>query len=164
MLPEDKFYKVRYGILPSNDIFNFVGPANGSFNLPEKDAQARIARRLKIGKDFYLKLEESIKQEGFRNPILVYAGWMNTGRFYRCPTHIKDQGMEKLLMCVSCGGSRLYIANQLGIDIPCIIIDHIDRFSQFEELTTEDEILAKFKDAPNSIVCGRREIEIRLSQ
>lgn len=163
MLPEDRFYKVRYGSLPVNDIFNYIGPENGSFNLPKEDAQSRIARRLKLGKDFYTDLEKSIRKEGIRNPILIYAGWMNDGRWFRCPTYIKDQGMEKLLICVSSGGSRLWVSKQLGmINIPCIIIDHIDRFTHFEELTTVDQMLTKFKDKPNSIVCGRREIEIRV--
>jgi len=162
MIPEDRYYKIRYGIVPVEDIFNFVGPANGSFNLPPKEALARIKVKIAFSADFYISLEESMKKDGFRNPVLVYAGWINDGRWLRCPTYIRDQEKEDVIICVSCGGSRLYIAERLRIDVPCIIVDFVGRFDHFEELTTKEEVEAKFTDAPNSIVFGRREIDIRL--
>jgi len=163
MLPTNRYYKVRYGNLPVKDIFNFVGPANRGFNLPEDELAALVARRIEKNLDFYVNLEESIKNEGIRNPILVHSGWIKERKWYHCPGYIKIKKMENVLICVSIGGSRLFIAERLNLkDIPCIILDHNDRFTHLEELTTEDEISAKFINKPTSIICNRQEIEIRM--
>jgi hypothetical protein len=60
-------------------------------------------------------LEDDIKEKGFRNPIVIYA--LPEGN------------------CLGFGGSRLRVAIELEIPIPCIINDYTGQFSTNPEVT-----------------------------
>jgi hypothetical protein len=85
---------------------------------PEEEIESRF--------EFYEKLEKSIT-DGFRNPISVTA---KNGELF-CKMH---------------GGSRLYIAQKLNIDIPCLIADFNNIYSDFETINSFEELYSKFKD------------------
>jgi hypothetical protein len=67
---------------------------------------------------FYAALEDNVRQDGFRNPILLY------------------QTREGLLL--GFGGSRLRVAKKLDILVPAIIVDYTDRFRLDEEVTPDN--------------------------
>jgi len=72
-------------------------------------------------------LEESVKNEGFRNPILAY----------KC-----DGGF-----LLKFGNSRLQIARKLGIPIPALVVDHTDEYADCPEVTM-DNFHEFFTDVP----------------
>ena len=127
-------YKIQFGVVPSGAISNSVivlNPAYGERigkygSRPVKPDTAHY-KSLQEKNEFYTKLEASILDEGFRNPI--FCNSINEGTFCRY------------------GTSRLWIAKKHKLDIPVIICDYINRW-ELEELKTEDEIRSKFKDQP----------------
>lgn len=131
--------KVRYGVLPSGSISDLVLVGNqhygkqqiaGMGTRPVKPPIDWI-KKLEHRNQFYTKLEESILKEGFRNPI--FCNSIAEGTFSRV------------------GTSRLWIAKKHKLDIPCVIADYVDRWTELEELKTEEEIRAKFQDQPMNI-------------
>lgn len=136
-------FKVYYGVLPSEDIVNVL------IN-PEKPEEY-INKVNKINK-FYDKLEASIIKEGFRNPILINCGLCYSLRVPWLPKEIRYDQTNKLI-CDKCGGSRLYIAKKLKLQIPCIISDFCNYFENknFTRIETIDEIYKYFKDPPSNI-------------
>lgn len=155
-------YKVYYAILPSNIIQAGVGP--GQFHTPlsklEKEREKYI-ENLNKKNGFYQKLEQSILQEGFRNPILVNAGFCKEVYKKYLPKEAQEDH-TKILACDSNGGSRLYIAKKHNLDIPCLISDFVGRFvkSGFEELKTKEEILQKYKDKPKDIIFSQSGLQV----
>ena len=89
---------------------------------------------------FYSKLEASLLSEGFRNPI--FCNSIAEGTFCRY------------------GTSRLWIAKKHNLDVPCIIADHVDRWSDLELLEDIEGIESKFKDIPSVIELGEEEMRI----
>jgi len=72
-------------------------------------------------------ITKSVKAEGFRNPILVYA---------------TVSGVH-----LSFGGGRLLAAQQLDVPIPAIVVDYSGDFQLFEEVTP-DNWRGFFRDVP----------------
>lgn len=97
---------------------------------PVKPPVAWVSK-LEHRNEFYTKLEESILKEGFRNPI--FCNSLAEGTFSRV------------------GTSRLWIAKKHRLDVPCIIADYVGRWANLEELKTEQDIRAKFKDQPHIV-------------
>ena len=97
---------------------------------PVKPPQSWVGK-LEHKNQFYTKLEESILKEGFRNPI--FCNSIEQGTFSRV------------------GTSRLWIAKKHKLDVPCIIADYVDRWTDLEELKTEQDIRGKFQDQPHII-------------
>jgi hypothetical protein len=130
--------KIRFGTLPASELSDKVlveNPAYGNRigkwgSRPVKPEGSMFTKE-EMRRGFYTKLEASILEEGFRNPIFCNA--IKEGTFSRV------------------GTSRLWIAKKHGLDIPCIIADYVNRYPDFEELKTEEEIRSKFKDQPNKV-------------
>jgi len=74
-------------------------------------------------------IKESIRRDGFRNPIIVYRS-----------------GGEYLL---SFGGGRLQAAKQLGIPVPALVVDYDGDMGDYEEVT-EDTWQEHFTDVPKN--------------
>lgn len=130
---------MRYGVLPPGSISDLVLVTNPHYG------KTRIAgfgtrpvkppldwvRKLEHRNEFYTKLEESILKEGFRNPI--FCNSIEEGTFSRV------------------GTSRLWIAKKHNLNIPCIIADYVDRWTELELLPDEAAIRAKFLDQPHVV-------------
>ena len=131
-------YRIRFGILPSSVFSGDVLVSNpqygrkiGEFgSRPVKPPQDKIVR-LNDENGFYRKLEESILREGFRNPIFCNAKYGETFCRY--------------------GTSRLWVAQKNNLEIPAIIADYEDRWTDLEELFTEDDIRNKYTDQPGLV-------------
>lgn len=157
-----KHYVLRYGILDPNIIFNECGPFSGGptgwdqDSITKRQSQAqRYINTQNQKNQFYIKLEQSILEQGFRNPILVNAGWCprihDRGHNQRLPLEMQADH-SKILSCNTNGGSRLYIAQKHNLEIPCIISDYINRFPDFIELKTKQDVLNCYKDKPKKIM------------
>lgn len=154
-------YTLRYGILDSNIIFNECGPWSGG--KPGWDEESMATREVKAQhmidslnekNGFYINLEASILKDGFRNPILVNAGWCarirDRGKNDRLPLEMQDDH-SNILSCPQNGGSRLMIAQKHNLKIPCIVADYIDRFPQFKLLETKEDILEQYTHKPGRV-------------
>lgn len=109
-------YEVRFGILQPDQIPESFVMADWVYKENEKKFQ------------FYTRLEESIRREGFRNPVMCY-----------------EKPNERTFPY---GGSRVYMAYKLQLPVPAIISDWTGAFAHFERINTAEEALAKFKDKP----------------
>lgn len=164
-----KSFKIYYAVLPSTRITNCVAPGyrhvTGA-NTPEgvakrNKAQADYITSLNKKNKFYIKLEESINRDGILNPVLIQAGYCTEiYRKYLPEEHQKD--LSKCLCCDRNGGSRLFIAQKLGLDVPCIISDFSSMFkdSGFEELHTKEDIFRKFKVRPKNIIINQAGVHV----
>ncbi len=164
-------YKLRYGILESHLIFNECGPYSGG---PAGWAKAQIKKREKVAlqlikclnddRNFYNNLEESILKYGFRNPILINAGWCpvtrDRGINDRLPLGMQNNH-SKILTCCTNGGSRLWVAQKYRLKIPCIIVDYIDRFSEFAELKDNMDLRRCYTDPPSKFIRMKDQFRIK---
>lgn len=118
-------YRVKFGLL-TPDLFpkGFVMADN-------------IHRQNEKKYGFYSRLEESVKREGFRNPVLFWDKPGNTGTAQ-----------------VPYGGSRMYTAFKLDIPIPAIVCDwppHNPAYDGWEDVNSVADVLEKFKDPPTVV-------------
>ena len=160
-------FEIRYVVLDQNLVFNECGPMSAGppgwtdhlIKKREERAEKYInAMNKKSG--FYTKLEASILKDGFRNPISVRCGWCPEHKIQKLPIEMQEDS-TKILTCDSHGGSRLMIAQKLNLDIPCLIIDFIDRFSNELLVEKNSKALSKFyKDQPRSIVVNDHGIAV----
>ena len=147
-------YIVRYSVLDATSVFNYIGPdvlgtaINHKLRLDNNKIQERNKRD-----NFYNNLEKSILEEGFRNPIIVSAGWTSGGIYRNLPKEIQDKGMRNLVICHQLGGSRLYIAQKHRLQIPCIIKDYSNVFRDLPVLDNEESIRILYKDQPTNVIC-----------
>lgn len=161
--------EVKYAVLNSNWIYNLCGPER----VPVGWTPTKIKKRAENAKKmvdqrnqtdgFYIKLEESILSEGFRNPIIVTAGLFSQNYLSIAPNPTKTRSLkerihpslreniETLLTCDRWGGSRLWIAQRHNLDIPCIVNDFANVVGDTEILKNLDSVLEKFTDAPLEI-------------
>lgn len=109
-------YEVRYGWLQPADI-----PRD--FYLADW-----VNKRREAQFQFYTRLEESVRREGFRNPICMY-----------------EKPGERTFPY---GGSRVYMAHKLQIPVPAIVTDWAGSFPNWERIESVEQALAKFKDPP----------------
>ncbi|MCS7316749.1 MAG: hypothetical protein NZZ41_00300 [Candidatus Dojkabacteria bacterium] len=151
----EHLYKIRFGLIFSKDIYNLASPEH-VFPLDEEEKENKILKK-KIEElyvnhfnkkiKFYQKLEESIRKDGLRNPIIVNSYLPRVRSFEEVETsYIKKFKEEKRLFCEFLGGSRLYICQKNNWYVPCIIVDWKNGFSDFQELKTKEEIMEKFID------------------
>jgi len=96
----------------------------------------------------YSKLRESVLEHGFQNPIIV-----TYGKPLRRPAWQLPPSWPQKYLCEANGGSRLALAQELDIDIPCII----NGDAPGEELHTTEDVLKKFTDKTYSIAQNARE-------
>lgn len=116
-------YKIKY--IPDLD-------ANLVDNV-QRPPQERIDQ-LNSENQWFIKLEQSILQNGIHNPICITA----------------QQGH----LSVRYGGSRLMIAQKHNLTIPAIVADYDNHFPHAEEAGREDPatfIRSKYKNQPSKI-------------
>jgi len=143
--------KIKYITLPSRTIYNYCGAWS---YLPDGRVDNRYPNKAFFDKkdwsNFYERIEKSILNSGFDDPIIIYAGWNR--RWKNHPDEIQDLGLENLLTCTNTGGSRLWVAQKYNMDIPCMVNDFVDRFPDAPELKTLEEIeLLHTKKKPMAI-------------
>lgn len=162
-------FRIYYAILPSLTISNVVAP--GYRHVTGENTPKAIAERNRVQQNyitnlnnknkFYIRLEESVKRDGFINPIFIQAGYcVDIYKKYLPEEHQKD--LTKVLCCDRNGGSRLYIAQKLNLDIPCIISDFVGRFSNsgFLELYNETDIINTFNVKPKKIIINAHGVHV----
>jgi hypothetical protein len=123
-------YKVRFMWVRARDIINTYEPPEYRIKQEEESRQ------------FFTKLEASIRKEGVRNPVNLIA---------------QPNGDLHVLI----GGSRTWIAQKLDIMIPAVITDKYNLFPDAETLKTEEQVLAKFKDKPLGIEFTPRKLNLQ---
>ncbi len=96
--------------------------------------------------DYFTRLEESIKREGVLNPVIVTAGPSLRRASWQVPENCGTY------ICESAGGSRLAIAQRLGIAVPAIINDQIGVAGEI--LKDQDAVFTKFSDKTYRITYG----------
>ena len=136
--PEHYPYRVVFTVLPARSITNAL--------IPPGDPAAYVTK-LNARTGFYDKLEASIRRDGIRNPLLVAAGACVPLRRPWLPPGWEGR-LTDLLVCDQCGGSRLWVAQRLGLDVPCVVSDFVGRFAALPDLRTREAILARFADTP----------------
>lgn len=161
---------VRYAVLPPSRIFNLTSPRY----LPEislrwqaryhwhhfryeplRDViEAHYVRRFDDISGHYERLLESVAREGFRNPIMVAGGRLERRHKSELPPSIRAR--EDLLVSEYLGGSRLWAAAQLGVDVPCIVNDYACVLPDAEVLHNVQQVLAKFTDTPERFEMARK--------
>lgn len=118
-MTEEYPYTIKFAILEPHTIDNKLQPKPHRIKKWEQRNQ------------FYTKLEASIVEEGFRNPINVWMIGKRPACFY--------------------GGSRLWVAQKLNLPIPCIISDTDNYFPDAKILKDILEVGTYFKDQPHTI-------------
>lgn len=154
-------FRIYYAVLPSNIITNGVKPGyrhvTGGMSPKEIKTREKVhlnyIESLNRKNGFYDKLQANILENGIQNPILIQAGFCN--KIYQ--KYLPEEAQKdhtKILVCDRHGGSRLWVAKQHNLDIPCIISDFTGRFenSKFEELFTKEEIERKYVNKPQRVI------------
>jgi len=125
-------YKIKYvSDMDSHLIDNAVCPSND-----------RI-KRLNDENGFFIKLEQSILNEGFRNPIAITA---------------KKDGIK-----CTYGGSRLMIAQKHNLKISCIISDYDNIFPDAKLVRDVREARKYFLDDPQKILRKPNGVRVSVS-
>lgn len=161
---------VRYAVLPPARIFNLTSPRylpeislkwRGKYNWhhmryePLRDiVEDHYVRRFNEVSGHYERLLESVARDGFRNPIMVSAGRLERRKASEIPPALRNR--EDLLVSEYLGGSRLWAAQQLGVEVPCIVNDYAGVLPDAEVLRNEPQVLAKFTDAPGRFEMQRK--------
>ncbi len=161
---------VRYAVLKPDQIFNLTSPRylpeislkwRGKYNWhhmrygPLRDiVEAHYIKRFNDVSGHYERLLGSVARDGFRNPIMVSAGRLERRKASELPPALRNR--EDLLVSEYLGGSRLWAAQQLGVDVPCIVNDYADVLPDAEVLRNEPQVLAKFTDAPGRFEMARK--------
>jgi len=167
-------FRVYTGMLPANQICNGIAPGYRHVvgGWAAKDVKKRMTasqlyiNRLNERNGFYDKLLESIKTEGIKNPISICAGTcVLIYQKYLWESMLDAEGKpewKKVLVCDSKGGSRLWAAQQLDIEIPVLISDFSNMFvdSNMRELHNEEEIASIFSNKPEKILIRDNGINI----
>jgi hypothetical protein len=160
--PAVKPYKTYFAMIDANRIFGMVGRCGGGYNTVWEDwsDQGRAART-KIIQEFeegineicghYTKLEQSILNEGFRNPLIITLGKPVRKSFNLLPPELKAKPTNQLyLLEGTTGGSRLWVAQRHNMLVPCFVNDYTDTLMG-EEITTVDQVVKYYKDKPREI-------------
>lgn len=153
---------VRYAVLRPERIFNLTSPRylpeisrqwTGKYHWhhyryePVRDIlEEHYIRRFNEISGHYDRLLKSVEREGFRNPIMVSAGRLERRRDKELPPAVR--GQQDLIVSEYLGGSRLWAASKLGIEVPCIVNDYADVLADAEVLPCADAVLARFTDKP----------------
>lgn len=123
---------IRFGVVSSEAISNTV--YNGANRFRSVNFPTNYIEKLNQKNGFFIKLEQSILESGIKNPILCYA-------------------TDKGTLC-RYGTSRLWVAKKHKLNLPVIIADYIDRWTDLEILETEDDVRSKFVDQPEILELG----------
>lgn len=161
---------VRYAALKPAAIFNLTSPRylpeislkwTGRYHWhhyryePLRDLiEAHYIKRFNEASGHYERLLKSVRKDGFRNPIMVSAGRLERRRAAELPPALRQR--EDLLVSEYLGGSRLWAAQKLGVNVPCIVNDYADVLPDAEVLPNARAVLAKFTDMPDFIEMQRK--------
>ena len=146
-------YKIYFIIIDARSIYNYVGPWDWLDNNARKEKRSHIYNNKK---DWYDKLEIDISEVGVKNPILI-TNLLPKNDYGAIP----DYGKKLGLFCSILGGSRLFCAQKLGIQIPCIISDFKNEYAHMEEISHPNEIKSLFNDPPKNFSFSRWGLDIR---
>lgn len=157
----------RYATLPADRVFNLTSPrytpeisriwrGQKDWHDPQYDPVRDLIERMYIDgfntvSGHFYRLENSIASEGIRNPIMVSNGALERRGLWELPP---DRRNELALVSEYMGGSRLWVAQKLGMEVPCIVSDHTGEFDEGVVLETEDDILDCFRDRPQILPRG----------
>lgn len=164
---------VRYATLRPASIFNLTLPRylpeislkwSGRFGWHHERYEPlreliedHYVRRFNEVSGHYERLLESVAREGFRNPIMVSGGRLERRKPEELPrTQRQLLADGKLLVSEYLGGSRLWAAAKLGIDVPCIVNDYTELLPDAEVLKDAQAVLDKFADKPRRIEMKHR--------
>ena len=144
--------KIIYAVMPGRDIYNSSSPEHLHRVMKRfhdkwwsEEFKPLRVQVVKWFREFYeintgghySKLKASVLEHGFQNPIIVTAG-----KSLRRPPWKLPPYWPQSYLCESNGGSRLALAQELDIDVPCII----NGDAPGEELHTLDDVRGKFTD------------------
>jgi len=169
-------WTLRYAVVKPDRIFNWLGMMNVTswVFFPELRktwwSEDTVATRQRI-QQLYIKyfdevtghftaLENSLRTEGFHAPVNTCTGlprdmWLKNVFPPKSVPPENQSDSDNVLFTHTFGGSRVIIAQKLGIDIPCIIYDFTGAFSDAEKITTPAQLKAKF---PNSYQTGTPQV------
>lgn len=97
----------------------------------------------------YTRLEESIRREGIKNPVMLSAGRLIRRQPLELPPELRERTDN--VVCEYMGGSRVYIAAKLGISVPAVVNDFTGVFAGQGKNVQRGEIARYFPDAPRTI-------------
>lgn len=153
--------RIVYAELPAREVFNLCDPAylpevsrewqgNDPWHSTKYDALRGIMRRMYVdGFDaengHYQNLRDSILSEGFRNPIICSAGWLQAREDWELPPHVS----RDTPVCEYVGGSRLLVAQELDMIVPCIINDQTGQIDGYLCHGVGD-VVRRFTDIPST--------------
>jgi hypothetical protein len=141
--------------IDSKSIFNLRGPESfgpvgwdaATKKAKKQAAEEWIAKVNTSSNNWFQKLENSILEEGFLNPIIVHAGLVPKREIGKLPKkHWRDQ--SELFVCYSLGGNRLYVAQKHNLDIPCLVCDYNNLVPGVNPLYTIPEVQACWTNPP----------------
>lgn len=166
-------YEIRYGLLEPNLIFNECGPFSGGpagwdeESIAKREAQGlrNIEQTNEHRNGFFDKLEASVLKDGFRNPILVLAGFCpltrDRGVNPRLPLEMQEDH-SKILLCNQNGGSRLWVAQTHNLKIPCIISDFVEMFPDMDIVEKDLQAIKDcYQDQPERVWVHSDGVRIR---
>ena len=105
---------------------------------------------------FYRNLEDSVRRDGIRNPVILTTGSPRIKPLDWVPPERRDN----LVCCEIIGGSRVYTAQKLGVTLPAIVNDFANAFPEAKLLKTEDEVRDCFYDPPKNIYLTNEGVKI----
>lgn len=152
--------RVYFDILDPDQIFGMVGRCGGGYNTVWQDwtpdgriARENIMREYEEGLNeicgHYDRLEKSILEDGFRNPLILSCGVPRRCKMHHLPPEIiKLPPKRRLLLEGVTGGSRLWVAQKHKIPVPCIINDYLNVYNKGTYIRSKLEADVNFKDVP----------------
>jgi hypothetical protein len=99
----------------------------------------------------YERLEASVKAEGFRNPVMLSAGRLERRDPCEIPPALRG---PDLLVSEYLGGSRIWVARRLGLDVPAIVNDHANVLHGARVLPDLASVVERFEDKPRTAQWG----------
>jgi len=156
-------YRVRFAELRAREIFGMVGRCGGGYNsqwtdwTPEgRHKRELIMQEFEQGLDqicgHYRKLEESILNEGMRNPIVITCGPPRKRTWQHLPPEMHSWSHQQLLLLeTTMGGSRLHVCQKHDMTIACIVNDWTGRFQTHPEIRNETDARMCYQDQPKGI-------------
>ncbi|MGV7234714.1 MAG: hypothetical protein ACQ9ET_00505 [Nitrosomonadaceae bacterium] len=154
--------RLVYVELPTDRIFNRLGPNNvvawrylnkrrdtwweeETIAVREQVAQIWIKEYDKV-KDHFGKLEKSISEVGILSPVSIIGGPRRNPHLTKVSTEPTNfippqyqNDLDNLLYTAPFGGSRIYVAEKLGIEtIPCAVHDFSNIFPDAPEINKDN--------------------------
>lgn len=110
--------------------------------------------------DFFKRFEKSVREEGFKNPLILTCGGGNTADIFRMlhenieKDPVKAQMFDKFktgeellsaqLFATREGDGRIYIARKLGISVRSFILDYSGCYTDYPKITSLDGFMELF--------------------